>query len=161
MGKLETLSMVTPKPKLSSAFTPPFLPSRLEFLSGRAGFTLLQLLITAIIVAILITLAVPVYNRAIERGRMAEAYAQFGLIKQAELSYYVEHYDYTTQWSYLDLQNPDTNPNRCFDYYLYDPAMNPQHYIAEAKRRLDYMNAFKFNYRLYMNSDWVISQSGF
>ena len=51
--------------------------------SGRRGFTLVELMITVVIVALLAAVAVPLYQRSVERARSAEAIAALGMIKNA------------------------------------------------------------------------------
>jgi type IV pilus assembly protein PilE len=45
--------------------------------SGKAGFTLIELMITVAVIAILSTIAVPSYREYIRRGYRAEARAAF------------------------------------------------------------------------------------
>lgn len=126
-----------------------------------SAFTLMELLIVVIILGILVTIATPIYTKVVERSRIPEAYSQFGLIKQAEISFYTEHNGYVGQWNSLDMDNPNNSPNRYFDYELFDPTVDPRSGIAQAVRRLDYMNPFGFDYRLLMNTNWVITVNGF
>ncbi len=60
-----------------------------------AGFTLMELLIVVIIIGILVTLALPGFQRSMEVSRQAEARAILGNIYQAERAYYAERDIYT------------------------------------------------------------------
>ena len=47
-------------------------------MKGQQGFTLLEVMIVVVIVAILTAIAVPAYSEYVTRGRLAEAYATLG-----------------------------------------------------------------------------------
>lgn len=122
------------------------------------GFTLMELLIAVTIIAILVIIALPAYNRAIERSRISEAYTQLGLIKQAELSYYDQHDEWAKEFRRLDMQNPNDNtlyPARHFDYTL-----PPSLVIAIASRN-DRDNFLDLHYTIFMNSNMYITVNGF
>ncbi len=53
----------------------------------KKGFTLIELMIVVIIIAILATLALPQYVRAVERTRVGKGKHHLGLIAQAEKLY--------------------------------------------------------------------------
>jgi prepilin-type N-terminal cleavage/methylation domain-containing protein len=53
----------------------------------RAGFTLLELLMVVVIIAILASIALPQYIRAAEKARATEALTALGSIRQAEFRY--------------------------------------------------------------------------
>lgn len=76
---------------------------------NRRGFTLLELLIVVIIIAILVAVALPLYGRAVEKGRMAEAITNLGALRGALLRYYTQHNDGTTTVSELDWTDPNTS----------------------------------------------------
>ena len=61
---------------------------------NRLGFTMIELLVVLIIVAILVAVAAPLYLANVKRSRMSEAIATMGLIRQAERDYKINHNAY-------------------------------------------------------------------
>ena len=76
----------------------------------RAGFTLLELLIVMVIIALLAGLAMPVYQQSIEKARGQEALRHLNATRDSLLRYYVTNSTYTgaTMGGTLDY---DPNPN--------------------------------------------------
>jgi len=90
----------------------------------RRGFTLIELIITIIIMAILASIAVPRFGRVVERSRMAEAVNMLGSLRRSLLRYAVEYRAYTDDFTHLDinitLETPTEGTTKYFDYTL-DP----------------------------------------
>ena len=91
---------------MRKAFTPPFLPGSI-FNEGRAGFTLVELIIVVIIIGILASIAIPQFSKTMERSRIAEASAVLGALRGAQLRYKLENTDYTTSYLKLDIDLPN------------------------------------------------------
>ena len=72
--------------------------------SARAGFTLLELLMVVIIIAILASIALPQYLRAVAKSRRAEGVNVLAQVRSAELRYSAEHQVYTPSNLDLDVQ---------------------------------------------------------
>lgn len=60
----------------------------------RNGFTLIELMIVVAVVGILTTIAYPAYTSYIQRGRVGEAFAELGTLRQQLEQYYQDHRDY-------------------------------------------------------------------
>ena len=86
--------------------------------SSLMGFTLLEIMITVVIVGVLAALAIPSYWGALERSRQREAVVNLGLLLDSQKRYYLE-YDpgsYTTDFADLDMDNPNTNAKYFRDF---------------------------------------------
>ena len=59
----------------------------------KKGFTLIELLVVIVIVGILITIALPKYKVAMEKGRGLEGFADAAAISDALNTYYVRNYN--------------------------------------------------------------------
>lgn len=73
---------------------------------GKSGFTLLELLVVVIIVAILAGVAIPQYRKAIEGSRETDAQNVLASIFTGELAYYQEKGTFTTTLTDLVVSVP-------------------------------------------------------
>jgi len=69
---------------------------------GKAGFTLVELMIVVIIVGILAAAAVPIYRAWVKKAYSSEARATVGTIRSGELVYRAEHGDWLTDTGTVD-----------------------------------------------------------
>lgn len=94
----------------------------------RQGFTLIELIVVVVIIAVLTSLALPQYNKTTERSRQAESFTVLGSIRGAQLRYYVENGVYTAIVVNLDIDLPDYDSNgvpgdgKYFTYTLSAPT---------------------------------------
>jgi len=73
---------------------------------GKKGFTLVEVLIVVIIIAILAAIGIPQYAKTIEKARGGEARAGLANIQSAEKIYYAEEETYTVMLADLDITLP-------------------------------------------------------
>ena len=67
------------------------------------AFTLLELLMVVIIIAILATLAIPQYTKSVAKARRSEALSALGVMRSAQLRYQAEHGSFTDDFGLLDV----------------------------------------------------------
>ena len=74
----------------------------------RGGFTLLELLMVVIIIAILASIALPQYLRVSERSRASEALTVLAAVRSSELRYKATDpaWQYSTNLTLLDIEGP-------------------------------------------------------
>jgi len=87
----------------------------------RHGFTLIELMIVLIIVAILAVAAVPTYTYFVRRAYESEGSASLGAMKTAEVVHWAEHGGYVTDkdaggslWDDLGMTSADFTNNKWF-----------------------------------------------
>ena len=70
------------------------------------GVTLIELLVVVLIMGILVTVALPQYQKAVERTRAQEGILALRTIQQAYDMYYITHGTYATEFAQLDVNLP-------------------------------------------------------
>lgn len=102
----------------------------------KKGFTLVEVLVAVMIVTILITMAVPMYERVVEKSRVAEVSMALKRLSEAKLrtmdNKNISVYGASNAFgmNQLDMDVPNSND---FDYSLY-PASYPNAVCAKRKR---------------------------
>ena len=68
----------------------------------KTGFTLIELLVVVLIIGILAAIALPQYQKAVERSRMAEALQVLGDYATAQSIYYMQHNNFAADLDELN-----------------------------------------------------------
>ena len=88
----------------------------------KKGFTLLELVVVIIVIAILASLGFSQYTKMLEKGRAAEARTILGQLRTAEIAYYLEYNVYAavdqTNGNPLPIDVPLACNTSYFFYYL-------------------------------------------
>jgi type IV pilus assembly protein PilE len=93
---------------------------------NKKAFTLIEMLVVVLIIGILAAIALPQYQKAVERSLASEALSIMKTIKQAEEIYYLVHDEYTLDFDKLDVSISGTKVNnrtiegKFFNYVLTD-----------------------------------------
>ena len=85
---------------------------------ARGGFTLLELLMVVIIIAILASIALPQYLKTTEKARMAEAISGLSTLRQAQQRFKAENpgVGYASTLAQLDVDDPGLSAGSLFTY---------------------------------------------
>lgn len=91
----------------------------------KKGFTLIELVVVVIIIGVLVSIAMPLYNNIVERSRKPEAYNTLKSILEAQKRYVLENgvYDSSSDFSGLDINI--TNPGKYFNFTNIAGVSNP------------------------------------
>lgn len=89
----------------------------------KKAFTLVELIIVVIIIGILASIAIPQFNKTMERSRIAEASAVLGALRGAQLRYILENPSgYAIDLTKLDIEPPNydgVDPKNDGKFFLY------------------------------------------
>ena len=73
---------------------------------NRGGFTLIELLVVVLIIGILAAVAVPQYQKVVERSKATEAMSMLSSIAKAYETYYLANGTFATKFEELDVDVP-------------------------------------------------------
>ena len=127
----------------------------------KTGFTLIEIMVVVIIIGVLAAMAMPLYNKAVEKARISYAVQILGTIRDAELRYAAEYGTYSGSLSNLDLDFDKpivlgAYQGKFFDYRSYasvlnsNPYNNVSEYVAHCDRNSLDAGAFA-DYFILMN----------
>ena len=99
----------------------------------KKAFTLTELLIVVIIIAILATLALPMLVKTLEKAKIGEAISNLNLIRTGQKIYFLEYGHFTNTIDTLNIENPNDADSRYFDYSI--PSADSSDFTGRAQRR--------------------------
>ena len=74
----------------------------------KKGFTLIELLVVVLIIGILASVALPKYQKAVEKSKAMQAIAMIKSVQQAQLAAYLANGDFASKFDQLPLDIPWT-----------------------------------------------------
>lgn len=87
----------------------------------KKGFTLIELLVVVLIIGILSAIALPQYQKSVDKARYTQAQILLENILKAEDAYKSENGQYTTRFDELDITiPPPQSHSNNYDYYFYN-----------------------------------------
>ena len=113
------------------------------FNQAKQGFTLIELLVVVLIIGILAAVAIPQYQKAVEKAYIAEALPVLRAIANANQTFYLANGRYATdqEIGLLDIDIPGevttgAYPNRIqTKNWVYSPNGNVEDFVALAQRK--------------------------
>ncbi len=130
---------------------------------GRVGFTLLELIMVVVIIGILASIAGPMYFKTVERARISEGRRMLGMVRMAQMRYYAEHGQFTSNMNELDI---DTANGKYFNLVSDVPTAggakpgDSSNTIGMVQRKADVQNPYGKAYTLEIRPNGDVCHSG-
>ncbi len=98
----------------------------------RKSFTLTEILIAVVILALLAVLALPMFVKTIEKAKIGEAINNLNLIRAGQKIYFLEQGYFSGDISSLKIGNPNNLSSRYFYYEI--SSVSTADFTAQAER---------------------------
>ena len=95
-------------------------------MKNKQAFTLIELLVVVLIIGILAAVALPQYQKVVEKSRATQAITMLKSLGQAQEAYYMANGSYASKFDELDVEMPFTGntPWRPIDSHVTDTRSN-------------------------------------
>lgn len=90
------------------------------------AFTLIELLVVVLIIGILAAVALPQYQKAVEKSKSNQALTLLNTVRQSIAAYYMEHGSYPNSFDELDVTIPWTSRTRWVNWGTNDKRSNQE-----------------------------------
>lgn len=135
-----------------------------ESLTTNHGFSILEIIVAIVMIGIMLAVALPKYNRVVEKSRQSEAFTNLAAIRGAQARYYAEKGEWAQDdsdsdaFDKLDFEEP-TDTEQYFDYYTSDPQYSPnENAIAWGIRRANIKNCCFGEYMIFISTAGKITK---
>ncbi len=101
---------------------------------GKKGFTLTEILIVVVIIALLAVLALPMFVKTIEKAKVGEAISNLNLIRAGQKIYFLEEGYFSDTIDALKIEDPNDASSRYFSYEITSSGNSTGDFTAQAER---------------------------